>query len=660
MEDNIIEVLEKAACVRCGKPNMNGTKGGRCKSCMDKLSSKRQKPGSKERAAKHADQALRRERGGKGTTTGGHAKGHGNRKAIQDKMQRAEKKTGQKLSADRKNNESGYAASNTRAIPEKLNRGRHKADPKKLSAWKKRLKKCGIELDDFTTILQAKALSKGDEALSKALDMLDVERMMTFYLSNAQKPSRLMKALSDEAGNTHTVEVHPDIDHLYRVKNMIQMSGKPDMHVNNIKKAGVAPALIDKIPRDSKGRISPEMIDKHIEGLPKQKVQATVMPYQSGDQKHRDTPQYIISAQMHPDQLAKLSDKEKEIWNHIKTQQHEWGGPRYNKKNLENIDQVGWVRVDPTKTDSSGAIVPHDHWHMDEIQSDFQNYDKMKERAAPDESDENRESLREKLSHGHADPQHMLHSVANALGRKLGVKSTSLDMPDDQAKQAHLQNHELVYPTNDKISTYQWNQQANNAKNQHLSTPEDRSHVWEKYAKPKIDEHMKEEPDFKSAAEKLGPANMKEFAELANDHEHGFMFDGVHGGERDDLASWISPNISENQINVSEELAKKMRLLSGDEQNALSTFLNQHHGNLQEHVADRRNMGARPAPNFNPRAPIRVEKEKPIHHIDTYEKRPKKLGMKPVDKDTVLGSDSEDPYKQIQYSELYKRSVEKV
>jgi hypothetical protein len=175
-----IETLEKAGCVRCGKPNMNGTKGGRCKSCMDKLSSKRAKPGTKERAWKHADQALRRERGGSGTTTGGHKNGHGKRQAIQKKMQAAEKRTGQKLSLDRNNNERGYESKNTKAVPEKLNRGRHKVDPKKLAAWKKKLKKHDIDLEDFMTLLRVKALEQGNETLEKTLAMLDIEKILAF------------------------------------------------------------------------------------------------------------------------------------------------------------------------------------------------------------------------------------------------------------------------------------------------------------------------------------------------------------------------------------------------------------------------------------------------------------------------------------------------
>ena len=75
-------------------------------------------------------------------------------------MRRAESKTGQKLSPDRKNNGQGYSSSNTRAVPEKLNRGRHKVDGKKLSEWHKRLKKAKCDIDDFLTLLKAKIIEK--------------------------------------------------------------------------------------------------------------------------------------------------------------------------------------------------------------------------------------------------------------------------------------------------------------------------------------------------------------------------------------------------------------------------------------------------------------------------------------------------------------------
>jgi hypothetical protein len=183
MEEPIIEVLDNteeelnkgySECSRCGKPS--GGKS-RCDSCLDKLARKRKTPGTKERAWQHADQALRREKGSSGTTTGGHKSGHGDRQEIQSKMQAAEKKTGSKLSLDRKDNERGYESSNTRPVPQKLNVGRHNVDGKKLASWKKSLKKSEVTAKEFFTLLLLKADQQNDEVLfnllQKAITSLD-------------------------------------------------------------------------------------------------------------------------------------------------------------------------------------------------------------------------------------------------------------------------------------------------------------------------------------------------------------------------------------------------------------------------------------------------------------------------------------------------------
>jgi len=154
------EKLEKSKCVRCS--NTVSTKGGRCSSCLKKLRADKKKPGHWQRAQTKADDALRRQDGKNGTASH-KSSGRGSRKEIVDKMQSAEKKTGQKLSPDRKDNGKGYASSNTRAIPEKLNRGRHNADPKKLANWRKRLKKSDVDPDLFITYLKAKALQKNKD-----------------------------------------------------------------------------------------------------------------------------------------------------------------------------------------------------------------------------------------------------------------------------------------------------------------------------------------------------------------------------------------------------------------------------------------------------------------------------------------------------------------
>ena len=56
-------------------------------------------------------------------------------------------------------------------VPEKLNRGRHTVDPKKLANWKKKLKKNDMTFDDLFTLVKAKIINDDDlqEVLKKLL-----------------------------------------------------------------------------------------------------------------------------------------------------------------------------------------------------------------------------------------------------------------------------------------------------------------------------------------------------------------------------------------------------------------------------------------------------------------------------------------------------------
>jgi transposase-like protein len=149
---NKLEELSKK-CPRCNSTSANKSNpAGRCSSCLKKLKTAKKTPGHYLRAHKLADDALRRQDGRTKTATK-KTKGRGTRKEIVDKMQRAEKKTGQKLSPDRRSNEHGYTSSNVRAVPTKLNRGRHNVDAKKLATWRKRIKKSNITIDDFKKAL---------------------------------------------------------------------------------------------------------------------------------------------------------------------------------------------------------------------------------------------------------------------------------------------------------------------------------------------------------------------------------------------------------------------------------------------------------------------------------------------------------------------------
>lgn len=183
-EEEIIEPLEKK-CPRCGGASANSSNpSGRCSACLKKLAANKKKPGHWQRAQTKADDALRRQKGKNGTAKK-KTSGLGSRKSIVKQMQSAEKKTGEKLSPDRKDNSKGYAASNTRAVPEKLNRGRHHVDEKKLRNWKKKLKKSELDTASLYTLMKSKyqdnpevlelLKSVGPEGLEQYIDLFDVE-----------------------------------------------------------------------------------------------------------------------------------------------------------------------------------------------------------------------------------------------------------------------------------------------------------------------------------------------------------------------------------------------------------------------------------------------------------------------------------------------------
>jgi phage FluMu protein Com len=177
----LVEPLEKK-CPRCGKASANSSNpSGRCSACLKKLSRAKKTPGHWQRAQ---TKALRRQKGKNGTA---HKKssGLGSRDSIVKQTQSAEKRTGEKLSPDRKDNGKGYATSNTRMVPEKLNRGRHHVDPKKLKAWKKRMKKSEVDIETLYTLMKTNAQeypellelikSLGPDGLENYINAFDTE-----------------------------------------------------------------------------------------------------------------------------------------------------------------------------------------------------------------------------------------------------------------------------------------------------------------------------------------------------------------------------------------------------------------------------------------------------------------------------------------------------
>lgn len=180
----VSEPLEKK-CPRCGSASANKSNpSGRCSACLKKLASNKKKVGHYLHEHKVADDALRRQSGKNGTAKKKKS-GLGSRKQIIKQTHAAEKKAGQVLSPDRKDNSKGYSAKNVRMVPKELNRGRHHVDEKKLRAWKKRLKKHDLTAEEFYTLMKAKfaadeAVSEllksvGPEGLEQYIDLFDVE-----------------------------------------------------------------------------------------------------------------------------------------------------------------------------------------------------------------------------------------------------------------------------------------------------------------------------------------------------------------------------------------------------------------------------------------------------------------------------------------------------
>lgn len=175
--------------------------------------------------------------------------------------------------------------------------------------------------------------------------------------------------------------------------------------------------------------------------------------------------------------------------------------------------------------------------------------------------------------------------------------------------------------------------------------------IWEKHGQNLVDEHTAEDPDFKSAADKLGPEKTRKFAEQANSNADSWHFNGAHDDD------WGGDD-------------EQLKNLSDDEKNALSSFMLKHGNNVQHHAGEMLGIGSRPSEDepyepetdqtTTPAEEEQMEPEKPLptHHVNTYSKRPKKLGMKEVDKKDILGDDPSDRTTKIQYAKLHKRLEE--
>lgn len=453
---------------------------------------------------------------------------------------------------------------------------------------------------------------------------------------------QLNKAASDPSTlkpGSHEVEIHPDMDHLYNIKGMIKESGKDHLKIGHLRQRGVDEGTLKKLPRDSTGKVTAEGIDKHIESLPKHKVRLDVGKYNMGMQQHNENPQMAISVHMADDHYDSMKPDTKNLHDNIHSMQHDV------HENGNTHRQVGWGRVDATKPG---------HWHIDEIQSDFQNKNKVKDHAwlteaehahdfmqnnpdhpltqkywdpdvmegnaygsdmwelmdSPTIRNEFRQATGNKgvvddntikdyvqhISHGHEDPQHMIHSALNALARKHDIGSISMDTPVDQARQSGI------------------------------SHPDDNP--------------------LKSAMDKLG----------GHDNVAQTISHGLTNWHRDESERAIHEALDEDN--------PAYRDLSDKESEALSSYISHHAYNAPEipdnaqwseelqdkHGKNIDNYIKQMSDNYSKN--IDEGRDVPVHQKLTYEKRPKKLGMRNVSKDHFY--EDAEPDQDVQWMKLHK------
>jgi len=468
---------------------------------------------------------------------------------------------------------------------------------------------------------------------------------------------------------THEIEIHPHMDQLYNIKGAIKESGKEHLHFQDLKKLGYDKSFLNRhVPSDGKGKVTSEMIDDHIEKLPKRKATVTVVPFKNGYQQHRDGEQHVISVKMHDDELDKLHPKTKDSLKNIMLNQHHFDGTEDKPGEIAN--QIGWARIDPKGH----------HWHVDEIQSDFGTPSKFKNgikgatweglkdkywqdahtvahddaiadasghfgEDADDTSEEwndfidnqvsatqgdyvahmiddhtnmhgplldddhighTTKELKDQFNLGHDDPQHMIHSVVNQLARKHNIKSMSMDTPEDQAIQSGLKT-----VSNDFENAVKKIGGVDSLKNvfhdPHYQSSEMRMNTMNEF----LDEHKDKLTDKEGRALK---------SRLQHQLHNMLGSDGLTKLLED---SQIDQNNERYQhlydTEVKQEVKRQLQFISEDLKGE--------------------------------------KKDTPVHQKNTYDKRPKKLGMKPHRKDDVLGEDPEDSQEHVQYHKLHKSLI---
>lgn len=245
----------------------------------------------------------------------------------------------------------------------------------------------------------------------------------------------------------HDIEIHPATEKLKHIKGQVQEAGG-SVHKKEL------PNQAQGLPNqmfDSQGRATPESIDNYLKTLPHQRYNVSYGQW-ARSQRHDDPdgrlgiedgvhPQKVVQLNMTGDHMRQI--KEQGLFDMFK-KMHKMS---FSSGHPVDMHTLGWARVDHSQPD---------HWHIDEIQSDFgqntiREIEKLKKKNEQEKKNDNPfgsipldtamdhlKKITKIFSGPFKSINHAIHAAVHHVARKEGITSTSMDKVEDQANQSGM------------------------------------------------------------------------------------------------------------------------------------------------------------------------------------------------------------------------------
>lgn len=273
--------------------------------------------------------------------------------------------------------------------------------------------------------------------------------------------SRSLAHLEPDAYNqtregAHDIDVHPATEKLKHLKGQVEEAGGK-IHKRDLPGQGQG---LPKELFDGQGHMTPQNTEQYLKSLPHQKYNISYKRWK-GAQRHSSADQAVIQLNMTNDHVRQL--KEQGLFDTFK-KMHSMS---FSSGHPVDHHSLGWARVDDSHPD---------HWHIDEIQSDFgQNTIRQVEQMKRQQDEQggrgrdpshkpfgnvpletvidHLKKINKVFAGGFKNINHAIHAAVHAVGRKKGIKSTSMDKVEDQAEQSGMSSKRDL--PGHMINTYQ-------------------------------------------------------------------------------------------------------------------------------------------------------------------------------------------------------------